>query len=117
MRISDWSSDVCSSDLRSQLVPGSGTATINSYSVGVGVTSFELDFWGRVKNLSEAARSQYLATEAAERAFRLALVRDVASTYFAARGAEEQIELAEATVTSRKEGLRDRKSTRLNSSH
>ncbi|HWW58912.1 MAG TPA: TolC family protein, partial [Sphingopyxis sp.] len=91
---------------RSQLVPGTGTATINRYSVGVGVTSFELDFWGRVKNLSEAARSQYLATEAAERAFRLALVRDVASTYFSSRGAEEQIELAEATVTSRKEGLR-----------
>src|SRR3546814_21119987 len=75
MRISDWSSDVCSSDLRSQLVPGSGTATINRYSVGVGVTSFELDFWGRVKNLSEAARSQYLATEAAERAFRLEIGR------------------------------------------
>ena len=71
---------------RSQLVPGTGAATINRYSVGVGVTSFELDFWGRVKNLSEAARSQYLATEAAERAFRLALVRDVASTYFSSRG-------------------------------
>jgi multidrug efflux system outer membrane protein len=91
---------------RSQLVPNTDPAMTNRYSVGVGVTSFELDFWGRVKNLSEAARSQYLATEAAERAFRLALVRDVASTYFSSRGAEEQIELAEATVTSRKEGLR-----------
>src|SRR3546814_13193725 len=40
------------------------------------------------------------------RSFRLALGRDVASTYFSSRGAEEQIELAEATVTSRKEGLR-----------
>src|SRR3546814_1687382 len=101
MRISDWSSDVCSSDLRSQLVPGSGTATINRYSVGVGVTSFQLDFWGRVKNLSEAARSQYFATEASERAFRPALVCYVASTYFAARGAVEQVELAEASLTSR----------------
>src|SRR3546814_19207267 len=78
----------------------------NRYSVGVGVTSFELDFWGRVKNLSEAARSQYLATEAAERAFRLALVRDVASTYFSSRGAAEQIALAEATVTPPTDGLR-----------
>ena len=91
---------------RGPSLTGAGTDTTNRYSIGVGVTSFELDFWGRVKNLSEAARSQYLATEAAERAFRLALVRDVASTYFASRGAEEQIELAEATVTSRKEGLR-----------
>ncbi|MEQ8310193.1 MAG: efflux transporter outer membrane subunit [Sphingopyxis sp.] len=91
---------------RGPSLTGVGTDTNNRYSVGVGVTSFELDFWGRVKNLFEAARSQYLATAAAERAFRLALVRDVASTYFASRGAEEQIQLAEATVTSRKEGLR-----------
>ncbi|MBU0823147.1 MAG: efflux transporter outer membrane subunit, partial [Alphaproteobacteria bacterium] len=91
---------------RGPSLTGVGTDTTSRYSVGVGVTSFELDFWGRVKNLSEAARSQYLATEQAERAFRLALVRDVASTYFASRGAEEQIALAEATVTSRKEGLR-----------
>src|SRR3546814_13156932 len=48
------------------------------YSIGVGVTGFELDFWGRVRNLSDAARSQYLATVQAERAFRLALIRDVA---------------------------------------
>ncbi|MCA0209152.1 MAG: efflux transporter outer membrane subunit [Proteobacteria bacterium] len=91
---------------RGPSLTGPGTDTANRYSVGVGVTSFELDFWGRVKNLSEAARSQYLATEQAERAFRLALVRDVASSYFASRGADEQITLAEATVTSRKEGLR-----------
>ena len=91
---------------RGASLTGVGTDTTNRYSVGVGVTSFELDFWGRVKNLSDAARSQYLATGQAERAFRLTLVRDVASAYFASRGAEEQIRLAEATVTSRKEGLR-----------
>lgn len=77
-----------------------------SYSVGVGVTSFELDFWGRVKNLSDAARSQYLSTEHAARAYRLSLIREVASTYFASREAEEGIKLAEATVKSRQEGLR-----------
>src|SRR3546814_20095889 len=76
------------------------------YSIGVGVTGFELDFWGRVRNLSDAARSQYLATVQAERAFRLALIRDVASTYFAFREADERIALAEATVRRRQEGLR-----------
>src|SRR3546814_11847763 len=59
-----------------------------------------------VRNLSDAARSQYLATVQAERAFRLALIRDVASTYFASREADERIALAEATVRSRQEGLR-----------
>lgn len=83
-----------------------GAVTFNRYSVGVGVTSFELDFWGRVRNLTEAARSQYLATVEAERAFRLTLIRDVATTYFTLREAAERIALAEATVTSRKEGVR-----------
>ncbi|HET9685424.1 MAG TPA: TolC family protein, partial [Gemmatimonadaceae bacterium] len=39
-----------------------GTITTDRLSVGVGVPSFELDFWGRVRDLSEAARARYLAT-------------------------------------------------------
>ena len=85
---------------------GSGSFTFDRYSVGVGVTSFELDFWGRVRNLSEAARAQYLATAQAERAFRLSLIRDVAATYLALREADERIALAVATVKSRNEGVR-----------
>lgn len=80
--------------------------TRNRYSVSAGVSSFELDFWGRVRNLSEAARAEYLATAQAERAFRLSLIRDVAAAYLASREADERIALAEATVTSRREGLR-----------
>lgn len=83
-----------------------GPDTSSRFSVGVGVTSFEIDFWGRTKNLSEAARSQYLATRQAEQAFRLALIRDVASTYFASREADERITLAQATVKSREDALR-----------
>lgn len=81
-------------------------ATGNVYRVGLGASAFELDFWGRVRNLSEAARRQYLATVEAERAFRLSLVRDVASTYLASREAAERIALAEGTVRTRQEGLR-----------
>lgn len=86
--------------------PTAGATTFTRYSVGVAVSSFELDFWGRVRNLAEAARSEYLATVEAQRAFRLALIRDVASAYFAGREAEERIALAEATVKSRQEGVR-----------
>ena len=57
-----------------------GAVTTDRFDVGVGVTSFELDFWGRVANLSDAARAQYLATEANQRAFYLSLIADVAST-------------------------------------
>jgi outer membrane protein, multidrug efflux system len=85
---------------------GTASVTANRFSIGVGVSSFELDFWGRVRNLSEAARSQYLSTVEAERAFRLTLVRDVATTYFASRESAERVALADATVASRVEGLR-----------
>lgn len=83
-----------------------GPTTANRYAVQVGVTSFELDFWGRVANLSEAARASYLSTVAAERAFRLSLIRDVATNYLQARELAERIALAERTVASREEGLR-----------
>jgi len=79
--------------------------TMTSYQAGLGVTSFELDFWGRVRSLSNAARAGYLATVEAERAFRIGLIADVASTYLSLREADERIALAEATVQSRKEGL------------
>lgn len=80
--------------------------TYNRFDVGVGVSSFELDFWGRIANLSEAARAQYLATVAAQRAFYLALIADTANTYFEIVETEEQLALAEATAQTRREGLR-----------
>lgn len=85
---------------------GPDSFIVNRYAVNVGVSSFEFDFWGRVANLSEAARASYLSTVAAERAFRLSLIRDVAVNYLLAREYIERIELAERTVVSRKEGLR-----------
>ena len=85
---------------------GTGPDTANRYDIGVGVSSFELDFWGRVANLSEAARASYLSTVAAERAFRLSLIRDVAVNYLQAREQAERIALAEQTLGSRREGLR-----------
>ncbi|MEH6724001.1 MAG: efflux transporter outer membrane subunit [Qipengyuania sp.] len=84
----------------------SGSVTTDRFDVGVGVTSFELDFWGRVANLSDAARAQYLATEANQRAFYLSLIADVASTYFELLETNDQIDLAHATLESRQEGLR-----------
>ncbi|KHL25008.1 RND transporter [Croceibacterium mercuriale] len=80
--------------------------TLNRFDVNVGVTSFELDFWGRVANLSEAARATYLSTEAAQRAFYLSLIGDVAETYYQLVETQEQIALARQTADSRREGLR-----------
>jgi outer membrane protein, multidrug efflux system len=83
-----------------------GATTFNRFDVSVGVSAFELDFWGRLANLSEAARAQYLATVAAQRAFYLSLIADTATTYYEIVETEEQIALAQATAESRREGLR-----------
>lgn len=84
-----------------------GNAVIRTrYGAGLVVPAFELDFWGRVRNLTTAARNQYLATEAGAQAARLSLVRAIAASYWLARETDERIALAEATVASRREGLR-----------
>ena len=82
------------------------SVTFNRFDVGVGVSAFEFDFWGRIASLSEAARAEYLATVAAQRAFYLSLIADTATTYFEIVETQEQIALAEATAESRREALR-----------
>ncbi|WP_022961568.1 efflux transporter outer membrane subunit [Halopseudomonas pelagia] len=84
----------------------SGGSVSETYSVSARVSAFELDFWGRVANLSTAARAEYFASVEAQRVFRLSLIRDVATTYLGLREAVERIALAEATVISRRDGLR-----------
>jgi multidrug efflux system outer membrane protein len=65
------------------------------------MTAFELDFFGRVKNLSESALAQFFATEEAQRAMQVALVGEVAKAWLSERGLTEQIALAERTLKAR----------------
>ncbi len=73
------------------------------YDVAANLVSFELDFWGRVSSLNVAARNSYLATEAAQRTFRLSLIADVANAYLALLELRERTRLADDTVSARKE--------------
>lgn len=75
-----------------------------NYAVNVAVSSFELDFWGRVRNLSAAAKADFLSSVEAARAFRLSLISDVAASYYALRSAKERIALAERTLAARLQG-------------
>jgi multidrug efflux system outer membrane protein len=68
------------------------------YSVNVGLTAFDLDLFGRLRNLSQAALKAYLATEAGARATRLALVSQVASTYFTLAADNSRLAIARDTV-------------------
>lgn len=84
---------------------GRSTATFNLYQIGVNISAFELDFWGRVRSLTEAARASYLSTIEARRAFQLSLIADVATVYLVEREFTERIRLAEQTLRSRIESL------------
>jgi multidrug efflux system outer membrane protein len=79
----------------------SGKAVIaDTWQVGGALATFELDLFGRVKSLSDAALEQYLATEEAARSARLGLVAAVATQYLASLAAEEQVALARETLAS-----------------
>ena len=77
-----------------------------TYQVGLNLAAFELDFFGRVRNLNEAALAQYLATEEAQRAAQISLVAEVAKAYLAERAYAEQQELAQRTFSSRETGYK-----------
>ncbi|HZW22223.1 efflux transporter outer membrane subunit [Noviherbaspirillum sp.] len=88
------------------LSPLGVSAVNNSYQVGLGLAAFELDFFGRVRSLNNAALAQYLASEEAGRAARISLVAEVAKAYLAERAFEEQYELARKTYESRESAYR-----------
>src|SRR5690606_24676269 len=80
------------------MLPGRPAFTSSQYQVGLGMAAFELDLFGRVRSLSEAALAQYLATEEAARSAQISLVAEVARAYLAERAFAEQLNLARRTV-------------------
>ena len=76
------------------------------YRAAVGISAFELDFFGRVKSLSDAALSRYLASEEAHRAATLSLVSETATAYFNQRSLAEQLRLTDSTLALREATLR-----------
>jgi outer membrane protein, multidrug efflux system len=85
-------------------------STINTPSALNGVTQssaqanlnlvWEIDFWGRIRRLSEAARAQYLATEDARRAVTIILVSDVATAYFQLLELDRELEIQQAATNA-----------------
>ncbi len=71
------------------------------YQVGLGLAEYEVDLFGRVRNLSEAALETYLATEEATRATQISLIAEVIQAYLTRDGALRRIALVEQTLDSR----------------
>lgn len=76
------------------------------YTLGVGVTSWELDFFGRVAALKDVALAQYLATEEARKSTQISLVGAVSSAWLSLQTDTELLLLAERTLATREQSLR-----------
>jgi len=83
-----------------------GSTVVTSYAVGVTTNSYELDLFGRVHALSDAALAQYFATAEARKAVQISLVSSVANTYLALLADDEQLRVTRQTLDTREESTR-----------
>ncbi len=86
-----------------QRMPGGVTGfgrslTIERYDVNLGVASWEIDFFGRIRSLQDAALQEYLGTEQARRGAQIVLIAELAGVYLTLAADRENLELAQSTL-------------------
>lgn len=69
-------------------------------------SSWDLDFWGKYRRATEAARAQLVSSEWAQRAVMTSLVSQVADAYFGLRALDLELDISKRTLESRQESLR-----------
>lgn len=72
--------------------------TMEEYRVNLGITSWEIDFFGRLRSLKDEALQEYLATEQARRSARILLMSEVARVYLTLAADKENLQLARSTL-------------------
>ncbi|MDQ0069479.1 multidrug efflux system outer membrane protein [Variovorax boronicumulans] len=84
----------------------SGEARISSqYSADLGMTAYELDLFGRVRNLSESALQSYFQTEETRRSTQISLVASVATAWLQLAADEQRLALARSTLESQRKSF------------
>ena len=86
--------------------PNSSGGITSAYTAGFNVTGYELDFFGRVRALSQAAQAQLLGTEEARKTVQIALVASVANTYLSLLADDDLLRVTRDTLTTREDSLR-----------
>ncbi|WP_404477722.1 efflux transporter outer membrane subunit [Novosphingobium sp. BL-52-GroH] len=88
---------------------GGGTGSsqdISIYQATVGLSAFELDLFGRVRNLSRAAQEQVFASEEAQRSTRISLIAEIATAWLTMASDQEQLRLSRKTLGAFEQTLR-----------
>jgi multidrug efflux system outer membrane protein len=86
--------------------PTSGGGISSTYTAGLALASWEIDFFGRIASLKDAALAQYLATEEARRAVQTSLIASVANAWLSLQANDALLELTERTLGTREDSLR-----------
>ena len=79
--------------------------TTDQYSVNLGVASWEIDLFGRLRSLKDRSLEEYFATEHARRGAQITLISSVAETYLALAADRENLALAETTLATQRDAL------------
>ncbi len=83
----------------------SALQTGDRYSVGLGTNAYEIDLFGRLGNLRDAALDEYLAQDETRRAVELSLTAEVATAYLNQCALEERLSVSRSTLEGRRRGL------------
>ncbi len=86
--------------------PQPSGAVTSSYTAGLSVTAYELDFFGRIRALSQAAQAQVLATEEARKTVQISLLASVASTYLNVLADDALLQTTRDTLRTRQDALK-----------
>ena len=84
---------------------GGGALVYNEYNIGLGVTSYEIDLFGRIRSLTRQALETYFATSEARRSAQLALVAQVGTAYLTEQEASEQFAISREMHKAAKESF------------
>ncbi len=77
---------------------GGSAGDIQYFSANVGLSAFELDLFGRLRNLSKAAQEQYFASEEAQRSARISLIAEIATAWLTLASDQDQLKLSQDTL-------------------
>lgn len=75
-----------------------GMVTLEEYGVTLGVSNWEIDFFGRIRSLNKRALEEYFATEQARRSAQILLIAEVANAYLTLAADRENLKLAQSTL-------------------
>ena len=87
-------------------VTSGGSSNIEAYSVTAGFSQFELDLFGRIRNLSRAAQEQYFASAEAQRSTRITLIAEIATAWLTMASDQEQLRLSRETLKTFEQTLK-----------